>query len=62
MNPGVSVFYLLLCLAAAYWGRNRRFGFWGFFFGSLLLTPAVGLLLVIASAPIAGASDEKRRG
>ncbi len=30
-------------------GANRRFGFWGYFFGSLLLTPFVGLILVMAS-------------
>jgi hypothetical protein len=35
----------------AYFGRNRKLGFWGYFFASLLLTPLVGLLLVIISAP-----------
>ncbi len=29
-------------------GRNRKFGFWGYFFASLLLTPFVGILLVLA--------------
>ena len=32
-------------------GRRRKFGFWGYFFGSILLTPIVGLLLVMASDP-----------
>jgi uncharacterized membrane protein YiaA len=32
-------------------GANRRLGFWGYFFGSLLLTPFVGLILVVASDP-----------
>jgi hypothetical protein len=32
-------------------GRNRKFGFWGYFFASLLLSPIIGLLLVVASAP-----------
>lgn len=32
-------------------GWNRKFGFWGYFFASLLLTPIVGLLLVLASSP-----------
>ncbi|MBI5815642.1 MAG: hypothetical protein HZB29_08550 [Nitrospinae bacterium] len=32
-------------------GINRKFGFWGYFFASLLLTPAIGLLLVLASSP-----------
>ena len=30
-------------------GMNSRLGFWGNFFASILLTPIVGLLLVIAS-------------
>jgi len=39
---GVSVFIGVL-------GRNTRFGFWGNFFASLLFTPIIGLLLVVAS-------------
>lgn len=31
-------------------GINTRFGFWGNFFASMLLTPAVGLLLVVAAS------------
>lgn len=46
---------LLICIAlslvVAYLGMNRKFGFWGYFFSSLLFTPLVGLLLVIASTP-----------
>ena len=30
-------------------GRKRSMGFWGYFFGSLLLSPLIGFLLVIAS-------------
>lgn len=30
-------------------GRNRKFGFWGYFFASILLSPIIGLLLVVAS-------------
>ena len=30
-------------------GINRKFGFWGYFFASLLLTPFVGILLVLVS-------------
>ena len=33
-------------------GANRKFGFWGYLFASLLLSPAIGCLLVIASDPI----------
>lgn len=41
-------------LLVGYLGRDCRFGFWGNFFASLLLTPAVGILLVLA------ASDQKQ--
>jgi hypothetical protein len=32
-------------------GRRLRFGFWGYFFASMLLTPVIGLLLLIAALP-----------
>jgi len=41
--------YLAICIFIGLLGKNRKFGFWGYFFGSLLLTPLLGLLLVIAS-------------
>lgn len=41
--------YVVLSLAVAIFGANRKFGFWGYFFGSMLLTPAIGLILVLAS-------------
>lgn len=40
---------LILSLVIGILGRNRKFGFWGYFFGSILLTPIIGLLLVLAS-------------
>ena len=40
---------LVLSLFIGLLGMNSRLGFWGNFFASLLLTPIVGLLLVIAS-------------
>jgi hypothetical protein len=44
----VAVFVVLSLLIGAL-GRDRKMGFWGYFFASLLLTPAVGLLLVLGS-------------
>lgn len=41
--------YILLSLVMGLVGRNRKFGFWGYFFGSIVLTPIIGLLLVLAS-------------
>ncbi len=40
---------IILSLIIGLMGTNRKFGFWGYFFGSLLLTPVIGLLLVLAS-------------
>ncbi len=41
--------YLLLCLLIALMGMNRKMGFWGYFFGSIVLTPVIGLLLLLVS-------------
>ena len=43
--------YFLLSLAVAILGINRKFGFWGYFFASLLMSPVVGLILMLGSDP-----------
>ena len=40
---------IVLSLIIGFFGRHRKFGFWGYFFASLLLTPLLGLLLLVAS-------------
>lgn len=40
---------LALSIVIGLFGINTRFGFWGNFFVSILLTPAMGLLLLLAS-------------
>jgi hypothetical protein len=40
---------VVLSLIIGLLGKNRKFGFWGYFFGSILLTPIIGILLVLAS-------------
>jgi hypothetical protein len=47
----IIVFVLMLggSIGIAFFGTNRKFGFWGYFFASMLLTPLIGLLLVISS-------------
>ena len=47
----ILVVILALSLLIGLLGINSRLGFWGNFFASILLTPLVGLLLVIASSP-----------
>lgn len=43
------VLYFAISLVIAVLGSNRKFGFWGYFFASLLFTPLIGILLVIGS-------------
>jgi len=43
--------YIGLSFFVALLGMNRKWGFWGYFFGSLLLSPLIGILLVLASDP-----------
>ncbi|MDR1084175.1 MAG: hypothetical protein LBP22_04780 [Deltaproteobacteria bacterium] len=52
MPPQVAALYLVISMLVGVLGRRYRFGFWGYFFSSLLLSPLIGLLLVIASKPL----------
>lgn len=38
-----------LSLVIAYFGRNRKIGFWGMLFGSILLTPLMGLIILLVT-------------
>ncbi|MDR0896797.1 MAG: hypothetical protein LBN04_02965 [Oscillospiraceae bacterium] len=57
--PFVLLLSILVSLVIARWGANRKFGFWGYFFASLLLTPLIGALLVIASGKNPDADEAK---
>lgn len=43
--------YLALCLVAAIAGRNRRIGFWGYLFSSIIFTPIISLLFLYFGQP-----------
>jgi len=43
--------YLILCGVAAFFGRRRRIGYWGFFFLSVLVTPIMTTLFIFVAAP-----------
>jgi hypothetical protein len=45
-----SLPYFSAALLIAFLGANRPMGFWGYFFSSLLLTPVMGLLLLLTSS------------
>lgn len=47
--PLVTFICIFLSFCIGYYGRNRKMGFWGYFFASVLLTPLIGALLVIVS-------------
>ena len=49
--------FVFLGIVIGFFGRKYRFGFWGYFFMSVLLTPVVGLLALIAAIP----KDDPRR-
>jgi len=44
--------WVFLAAVIGFFGRNRRFRFWGYFFASVLLTPIVGILLLLAAIPL----------
>ncbi len=41
--------YIIISLLIGAYGSQHKFGFWGYFFGSLLFSPFIGLILVAAS-------------
>ncbi len=41
--------WLTLAITVGALGRHRTMGFWGYFFASIVLTPLMGLLLVLVS-------------
>jgi len=49
MSMFLYVGWILASLVVGILGRNRKLGFWGYFFGSIILSPLVGIILVFAS-------------
>ena len=41
--------YLLFCFFVAFLGKDRPLRFWGYFICSLLFTPFIGVLLLLAA-------------
>jgi hypothetical protein len=40
--------YVAFCWLLSYLGRHCKFGFWGNFWVSIILTPVVGLVVLLA--------------
>jgi hypothetical protein len=51
MTHYLIIAWFVASLIIAFFGSRFRFGFWGYFFGSILLSPIVGLLLLLAAIP-----------
>jgi hypothetical protein len=51
MSPEFLLLYLSLCLLGGILGRNRRIGFWGFFFSSIVFTPFVSIPFLYFATP-----------
>ncbi len=47
INVVVPTLYVALSLMVGLLGRKKLLGFWGFFLGSLILTPVMGFLGLI---------------
>jgi hypothetical protein len=59
MIPTLVGLWFVGSLLIAFAGAKYRFGFWGYLFGSLLLTPVIGLLLLLAAVPKRNGQLEK---
>lgn len=46
---GIVLAYIILSFIIALIGVNKKFGFCGYFFCSLFLTPLIGALVLLAS-------------
>ena len=47
--PIVQIAYFSCCLLLALLGRNRKMGFWGHLFFSILFSPVLGLIVLLVS-------------
>jgi len=47
----IILLYLGLSLLVAILGRKRKWGFWGYLWSSILFTPFLGLVFLLASDP-----------
>jgi hypothetical protein len=49
--PALIGLWLVLAIIIGFFGRKYRFGFWGFFFATVLFTPIIGTLMLIGAMP-----------
>ncbi|MBV8187379.1 MAG: hypothetical protein JOY64_17550 [Alphaproteobacteria bacterium] len=61
IGPLLPVVYLAVCALTAYFGRNRRIGYWGTFLLTIPLTPLVMLVALVLLAPMTDAPGHAER-
>lgn len=49
--PPHFIIYIIASIIIGFAGSKRKLGFWGYFFGSIALSPIIGAILVLASDP-----------
>jgi hypothetical protein len=47
----ILLLYFGLCWLVALLGRQRKWGFWGYFWSSVFMSPLLGVLFLLASDP-----------
>ncbi len=45
---GYIILYVMLCWVLAFIGRNAKLSFWGNFWISVILTPIIGIVVLLA--------------
>jgi hypothetical protein len=45
----IAIIYVVLSFVIALLGIDRKFGFWGYFFCCIALTPIIGLIVLLGS-------------
>jgi len=56
----IMIINILACFLIALLGINRKMGFWGYLFSSLLLSPVIGILLLLVSDPKTRAYEQTK--
>ena len=51
MLTNIVIAWLTASVLIALAGNKYRFGFWGYLFASILLSPVIGVLLLAAAVP-----------
>ncbi|MBF0119262.1 MAG: hypothetical protein HQK79_10540 [Desulfobacterales bacterium] len=57
----LQVVYFVLSFIIALIGINRKMGFWGYLFCSILFSPLIGLMVVMVSAKNVSAKKEDNK-